>query len=75
VRFGVPGRRMIEVDFADLPLLGVWTKPGAPFLCIEPWQGLADPVGFADDFRAKPYVIAIPPAARRVLNLTIAIGD
>lgn len=75
VHFGVPGKRMIEVDFADLPLLGVWTKPGAPFLCIEPWQGLADPVGFAGDYRAKPYVIEIAPGTRRVLNLTIAIGD
>ena len=75
VHFGVPGNRMIEVDFADLPLLGVWTKPGAPFLCIEPWQGLADPVGFAGDYRAKPYVIEIAPGTRRVLNLTIAIGD
>lgn len=74
VRFGVPGNRMIEVEFPDLPLLGVWTKPGAPFLCIEPWQGLADPVGYQGDFRAKPYVIEVAPGARHVLAMTIRLA-
>jgi len=74
LRFGVPGNRMLEVAFPDLPLLGVWTKPGAPFLCIEPWQGLADPVGYDGDFRAKPHIVEIAPGASRSLNLLIGIG-
>jgi galactose mutarotase-like enzyme len=74
VRFGVPGNRMIHVEFGDMPLLGVWTKPGAPFLCIEPWQGLADPVNYGGEFRAKPYMIEIAPGGLRTLNLTIALG-
>jgi len=75
LRFGVPGRRMIEVDFADMPLLGVWTKPGAPFLCIEPWQGLADPVGYQGDFREKPYVIEVAPGAERRFAMTIVTAE
>ena len=74
VRFGVPGRRMLRVDFPEMPLLGVWTKPGAPFLCIEPWQGLADPVGYDGDFRAKPYVIEVAPGAERRFAIAISIG-
>jgi galactose mutarotase-like enzyme len=50
----------------------VWTKPGAPFLCIEPWQGLADPVGYAGEFRDKPYVIALAPGESRNFRMTIA---
>lgn len=73
VRFGVPGQRGLEVDFADMPLLGVWTKPGAPFLCIEPWQGLADPVGFAGEFRDKPYVVEVAPGAARSFAITISL--
>ncbi|WP_420138607.1 aldose 1-epimerase family protein [Sphingomonas sp.] len=73
VRFGVPGERMIQVEFPDLPLLGVWTKPGAPFLCIEPWQGLADPIGFEGDFRTKPYVLEIAPGTRHQLHMTIRL--
>jgi galactose mutarotase-like enzyme len=38
--------------FKDFPLLAFWTKPGAsaPFICIEPWFGIADIKG-----RNKPY--------------------
>ena len=32
----------LSVEFKDFPYLGIWTKPNAPFLCIEPWCGLAD---------------------------------
>jgi galactose mutarotase-like enzyme len=74
LRYGVPGERMIGVEFPDMPLLGVWTKPGAPFLCIEPWQGLADPIGYDGDFRAKPYVIELAPGAERRFVMTIDIG-
>ena len=74
VRFGVPGGRMLRVDFPNIPLLGVWTKPGAPFLCIEPWQGLADPVGYEGDFRDKPYVVQVAPGAERRFAIAITIA-
>jgi len=74
VRFGVPGGRMLRVDFPEMPLLGVWTKPSAPFLCIEPWQGLADPVGYDGDFRAKPYVIEVAPGAERRFAIAITVA-
>ncbi|MCL9770425.1 aldose 1-epimerase family protein [Flavobacterium sp. HXWNR69] len=32
----------ISVEFKGFSYLGIWTKPNAPFLCIEPWCGLAD---------------------------------
>lgn len=32
----------LSVEFEGFPFLGIWTKPNAPFLCIEPWCGLAD---------------------------------
>jgi galactose mutarotase-like enzyme len=75
VRFGVPGQRMIEVLFPDMPLLGVWTKPGAPFLCIEPWHGLADPVGFVGDFREKPWVVEVPGDGSHRFAMEIRLLD
>lgn len=35
---------ILSVQFYGFPYLGIWTKPNAPFLCIEPWCGLADNV-------------------------------
>lgn len=30
------------VTLGGAPYLGLWAKPGAPFVCIEPWYGVAD---------------------------------
>ena len=60
---GVPIGRHIRIDFANLPLLGVWTKPRARYICIEPWQGMADPEGFSGDIFAKPGIIPLPAGA------------
>lgn len=32
----------LTLEFPDFPYLGIWAKPGAPFVCIEPWLGCAD---------------------------------
>ncbi|MBQ8741272.1 MAG: aldose 1-epimerase family protein [Clostridia bacterium] len=34
----------IKVDFDGFNYLLVWTVPGAPFICIEPWCGITDNV-------------------------------
>jgi galactose mutarotase-like enzyme len=46
----------LRIGFPDAVYLGVWTKPGAPFVCIEPWHGITDPEGFSGDFTQKPGV-------------------
>lgn len=35
------GGRRITVEFPGCPYLLFWQKPGAPYLCIEPWCGIA----------------------------------
>lgn len=35
----------VTLNFADFPYLGLWAKPSAPFVCIEPWLGCADSEG------------------------------
>ncbi len=35
---------LLRFSFGDFPNFGIWTKPGAPFLCLEPWVGYSDPV-------------------------------
>ncbi|WP_239807083.1 aldose 1-epimerase family protein [Croceicoccus hydrothermalis] len=71
VRFGVPGRTRLEIGFDDFSTLGIWTKPGAPFLCIEPWRGIADPGGFDGDIFEKPGIMSIAPDETRTLTMTI----
>ena len=57
-------------------MLGVWTKPGgARFVCIEPWHGVADPVGFDGDLWEKPGIVAIAPRRARTFAMTIERVD
>jgi galactose mutarotase-like enzyme len=56
VLYGGSAGPRLRIDFSDAAYLGVWTKPGAHFICIEPWHGITDPEGFSGDFMAKPGV-------------------
>jgi galactose mutarotase-like enzyme len=71
--FGTPGGSQLAIAFPDMPMLGVWQKPGAHYLCIEPWQGHADPLGFAGDFREKPGVVNLAPGASRSFRMDVSI--
>jgi galactose mutarotase-like enzyme len=71
VTYGVPGSRSIRLAFPDMPHLGVWTKPGAGFICIEPWQGYAAPVGFRGELARKPGIVLV--TAGGSTNFTMAI--
>jgi len=61
VRYGASDGPQLLIEFPETPHLGIWTKPGAAFVCIEPWHGHADPAGFAGDFRDKPGIVTIAP--------------
>jgi galactose mutarotase-like enzyme len=71
VTYGAAAGPRIRVSFPDAPFLGIWTKPGANFICIEPWHGVADPEGFSGDFRTKPGVFKV--AAGEALPIKMAI--
>jgi galactose mutarotase-like enzyme len=32
----------VKIIMGDFTQLGIWSKPGAPFVCLEPWLGMAD---------------------------------
>jgi galactose mutarotase-like enzyme len=51
----------IEVETENFPHLAFWTRPGAPFLCIESWTGYGDPEGFEGDIFDKPSMRILPP--------------
>jgi galactose mutarotase-like enzyme len=73
--YGADGGPRLRVSYPDTACLGVWTKPGAPFVCIEPWHGVADPQGFRGDFTTKPGVFVVAPGADRVIEMSIRLLD
>ncbi|WP_426958181.1 aldose 1-epimerase family protein [Muricoccus radiodurans] len=61
LRYVAPGAAGLEIGWDGFPQLGLWSRDGGEFLCIEPWYGTADPVGFEGDFLEKPGLRLIPP--------------
>lgn len=43
----------VTVSYPEFPYLGLWAKPGAPFVCIEPWLGCADSEGQPKEIQQK----------------------
>jgi galactose mutarotase-like enzyme len=73
VRFSAPAGPGLDVAWDGFRELGVWMRPGARFLCIEPWLGVPAPAGFDGPFVEKPGVTLIPPGEARSAVMQIAV--
>lgn len=63
----------IDIGFAGARYLGIWSKPGAPFFCVEPWAGITDPAGFTGELLDKPGIFVVEPGQSRSLAMTISL--
>ena len=59
-----PPARRSRWSFPSFPHAALWTRPGAPFLCLEAWTGYSDPDGFEGDLIDKPGMRALEPGTR-----------
>lgn len=58
------------------PAVGLWSpKPDAPFVCIEPWWGRADRVGFEGEFADREYVNSIEPGETFHAGYMVIVDD
>jgi len=71
--YGTPGYACLDIAFPDTDWLGIWTKPGAGFVCIEPWAGSADPEGYCGDFNDKPGVMRLAPQQERRFRMDVTL--
>lgn len=56
------GKTLLTMDFTGFPYLAIWSKPGAPFICIEPWYSTADSMNASGVFTQKPDIISLRPS-------------
>ena len=54
-------KTLLTMDFEGFPYLAVWSKPGAPFICLEPWYTTADTVKSSGVFTQKTDLITLAP--------------
>jgi galactose mutarotase-like enzyme len=49
----------LHCDFAGFPYMGLWAAKDAPFVCIEPWCGIADSVDHNQELEEKEGIIKL----------------
>ena len=52
-------QKILEFDFTGFPFLALWSKKGAPFVCIEPWQNTADRIDSIQIYKDKENIIEL----------------
>ncbi len=54
-------KKVLEFNFKDFPILAIWSLPGAPYICLEPWFNYADRVKETAYFKDKEGIINLRP--------------
>ncbi len=62
--------RGVRLDFHEFPMVAFWTKPGAPFLCMEPWLGCAAWDNESGQFEDKLFCATLQPGEVKELAYT-----
>lgn len=65
--------RNVHVDFGGAPCLGLWAKPGAEYVCIEPWYGVDDRWDADGDFEHKERIQSLEPGAEFAFPVTVKV--
>jgi len=65
----------VRFQFDGFPYLGLWTKgPGAGFVCVEPWHGIASPTGQPGELSEKEGILMLDPGQMFSASYTIEVG-
>jgi galactose mutarotase-like enzyme len=67
--------QVLSVEFEDFPYLGIWAKPNAPYVCIEPWLGIADSYSADRDFENKEAIISLEAKKDFIAAYSIIIKE
>ena len=62
---------LMELRWTGCRQLGIWTLPGAPFICFEPWHGHANPAGYSGSLMDKPGSFQLLPGEARAFSMTL----
>jgi galactose mutarotase-like enzyme len=71
--YGADDGPSLQFHFDNLPNLALWTKPGAPFLCIEPWHGMAARADGSNALDERPYTVMLEPGTMERFAFSVEI--
>jgi len=68
-------KQVLTVSFPDFNYLGIWAKPNAKFVCIEPWLGIADSEDSDRNFEHKEALISLEPKGTFTAKYFISVEE
>lgn len=70
------GRPVLTVGCPQAQAFGLWapSKPGCPFVCLEPWCGITDPAGFSGDISGRELIHWLAPGERYEFTYWIEVA-
>lgn len=63
----------VDFFFGNAPFLGIWAKPGASYVCIEPWFGVNDSYTRKSDIREKRGIEVLPVGESFEYTFTVKV--
>jgi galactose mutarotase-like enzyme len=66
--------KILSLSYSDFNNLGLWAKPNAPYVCIEPWLGIADMEDTDQDLKNKKGINKLMPTQSFSATYTIEIA-
>ena len=68
-------QEVLTVQFDGFPYMGIWAKYGGNFVCIEPWQGIADSETATGLIEEKEGIIALAAGASHTATYSVRIAE
>ena len=65
----------VTVSFDDFPNLGIWAKPNAQYVCIEPWLGIADSVDSNRNLEHKEGILRLQAKGAFTASYFISVEE
>ena len=67
--------QILTVEYEGWPYMGIWAKPAAPYVCIEPWQGIADHADHDQEISHKEGIMSLESGGNYETSYVIKIED
>lgn len=68
------GEKVLDFHF-ESPVLGIWAKPGAPYVCLEPWWGINDNYDKKSNLSEKRLIMKLSVGESRSFSWNVEIAE